>query len=417
MQPKRVYASSVASRFGPFELQRMLGRGGMAEAYIACRQGAPDHPLVIKRIRADFAGRKEYLRRFILEAQIASRLVHPNLVRFREFGRVGECHYIVMEKVSGHSLHRVLQASFHRGLRLPALAALQLGIGILSGLAAMHRVRDDDGHPRPFLHRDVTPANIIIDRSGTPILIDFGIAKDINGPSITLPGQVIGTARYMAPEHRRAEYTDARADVFSASVVLFELLVGRHPWPPLQGMKELLRTTFDPPEIPEDLRLKLPQVALDLILRGLQCQREDRFSDAEDMRSAFAKKLATPHQASTSAASEEVLDFIDGLNLPLDEALTGPVIDIDPPVGTDQVVFWSADGALQTEGEPPSSPPQDTAVLTIPPLPPARGLSISLTEAKEKAFGRPIAHLFALSLTSVTGFILGLLLFRSYFSE
>lgn len=390
----------------------------MAEAFLVTRQDRSERRstgpvdarripperelLVLKRIRPDFAHEEAYLRRFVLEAQVASRLEHPNLVRFREFGRVGLCHYIVMEFVRGHSLHRILEKSFEVGVRLPPEAALYLGTGLLDGLSAMHRVRDDDGAPRPMLHRDVTPSNVIVNLDGDPVIIDFGIAKDVNGPAITLPGQVIGTARYMAPEHRRCEYIDARADVFSASVVLFELVVGRHPWPPLKGMKELLRTTFDPPEIPAELFEILPRGILDVIGKGLRCQSEDRWADAEDMRAALKRAAAGWLDPERGRAA--VRAFVDALELPLDEALTRPVIDIEPVKADRAEVMWTASGKIEPRSVPSAAldtGPLDASVLTIPPLPPRRDIGVDFSEAEAAALGNPLARLIPWALAGI----------------
>lgn len=379
----------------------MLGRGGMAEAFLARRREDAEVPVVLKRIRPDFAHSEAYLRRFVLEAQVASRLVHPNLVRFREFGRVGECHYIVMDHVRGHSLHRLFEKSFPRSLRLSPNAALHLGTGLLEGLSAMHKVLDDDGKPRPMLHRDVTPGNIIVDLEGDPVLIDFGIAKDVNGPSITLPGQVIGTARYMAPEHRRAEYIDPRADVFSASVVLYELLVGQHPWPPLKGMRELLRTAFDPPEIPAEVRQELPDSVLSVVFRGLACAPEDRWADAEEMARALRRAIPKPDPELGRSA---VRAWVDHLALPVDEALTRPVIDLQPPEGDDEEVMWSSCGRVArgpVTNESADAIAARSAVLTIPPLPPRRDEGVDLDEATAAAFGRTPHSVVPLALAGL----------------
>lgn len=384
---------AVSVSFGPFQLERMLGRGGMAEAFLAHRVDRPDDRVVLKRIRPDFAHSDAYLRRFVLEAQVASRLDHPGLVAFREFGRVGECHYIVMQQVTGHSLHRLLEASFDRGRRLPLEAALTVGVRILDALAVMHRLVDETGAPRPMLHRDVTPANIILTHQGRPVLIDFGIAKDVNGPSITLPGQVVGTARYMAPEHRRAEAVDPRADVFAASMVLFELLLGRHPWPPLVGMKELLRTTFDPPELKEE-DAAVPAPVLAAILRGLACAREERWSDAASLREALLQGLGRPLDVRAGAA--QARGWVNGLELAPDESLGRPVVDFAPVDGGTEV-YWRSDGSISRGPEDleptlrgPAVALGDASVLTLPPLPPRRpDVDLDLDAATTAALGAP----------------------------
>lgn len=382
----------MPGRFGPFRLERLLGRGGMAEAFLAVRPEQPAERLVVKRVRADFAYNPAYLKRLVLEAQVASRLAHPNLVRLREFGRVGDCHYIEMDQIRGHSLHRLVERSFDIGFQWSVEAALHLGMGMLEGLAAMHRVRDDDGHPRPMLHRDVTPANVIIGLNGDPVIIDFGIAKDVNGPSITLPGQVIGTMRYMAPEHRRCEYIDPRADVFSVSVVLFELLTGQHPWPPLVGMKELLRTSFDPPRISPEAAARIPPPVLDGVMKGLACAAEDRWADAEEMRAALA-----PYRAPVASGRAAVHGEIAHLDLPRDEELTTPVVDLMPEDDDEREVMWTADGVVlglcpsERPDELEKLPTGNIAVLDIPPLPPRRDEGVSFEAAERAALRSPWA--------------------------
>lgn len=383
-------------RFGPFEIVRLLGRGGMAEAFVARR--ADDHhaePLVVKRIRPDHAQREEYHRRFVLEAQVASRLAHPNLVRFVEFGQVGPAQYLAMEMVRGRSLHRLLDHLFLREEPPPVEVAISIGAGVLSGLAEMHAVTDENGQSRPMLHRDVTPANVILATDGRPVIIDFGITKDLFGPSLTLPGKVIGTARYMAPEHRRAEYLDPRADVFSASVILAELLLGRHPWPPLSSIKELLRVSFDPPELTDAERTRLSPELIEVLFQGLDCDRERRFVDARAMLEALRALPIYP-----SDGEQQVATWAQGLGVPLDEELVEPVVDLLPtgaPTDT-----------------PPASPPagsgeaQGAQVLALPPLPPRRDSSLgsvgTLDLVAEAAV--PSRRMWAWSLLGLGGVVL-----------
>lgn len=359
----------------------MLGRGGMAEAYLASRETSPRAKLVVKRIRYDKVCSDEYHKRFVLEAQVASRLTHRNLVRFQEFGCIEDHPYIVMDQVRGYGLERILRVCFERRRRLPTLVAIAIGLGVLDGLSAMHRVQDDIGRPRPFLHRDVTPSNIIINLDGEPVIIDFGIAKDINGPAITLPGQVIGTSRYMSPEHRRAEYTDARADVFSASVVLFELLTGQHPWPPLEGIKELLRTTFDPPEISSELCRNIGTDIMNVVFRGLSCQPERRFVDAQAMRQALLKLCPA---AATSEAKEEVRAYVSKLSIPMDEELANPIETASEATLPSMLTQWTT----ESSAGPNPTPSKPTGPLNLPPLPPARTLGVSFEELESLALGR-----------------------------
>ena len=398
----------MSEPFGSFELLRLLGRGGMAEAFIAQHRVQVDAgPLVLKRIRPDFAHNDEYLRRFVLEAQVASRLDHPNLAHFKEFGRVGRCHYLAMDMVRGRSLHRLLEVVFMRQEPPPLTVAMTLGAGILDGLAAMHAVKDERGRPRPMLHRDVTPSNVIVAEDGRPVIIDFGITKDVMGPAITLPGKVIGTARYMSPEHRKAEFIDTRADVFSASVILFELLAGRHPWPPLSTMKELLRVTFDPPEVSDAMRGRVPADIIEVVLRGVANDPKDRFDDAAHMRDAL---FACRSCAGLVGAEHlhEVVAWVDSLRLPRDEDLSRPVVDLAEADGEEEVM-WTSSGGLSTDevrAEDPTLAPSQP--LAVPPLPPPRAAALAEAGGGEDldldaAFGGfPLAKVVGVAVALLT---------------
>jgi len=342
----------------------------MAEAFLATTTNGGESPFVLKRIRPDRADSREYQKRFLLEAQVVSRVVDDNLVRFREFGRVGDCYYLTMNQVRGFSLHRLFEPIFRRGAHPPLAVAAHLGRGVLHGLAALHGVTDEEGRPRPMVHRDVTPKNVIVSVDGEAVLIDFGITKDMYGPSITLPGQLIGTARYMAPEHRRAEFIDTRADVFSASVILYELFAGDHPWPPDSNVRELLKEYFEPPEIPADVRERVPDDVLAVIVKGLACEPDERWDDATQMARALERSSAYE----VDSGPEAVVRWLEASELQLDEELSRPVIDVAKPVEEEAEVFWTNVGTLSSKRSSGPAPAHSEAseVLAIPPLPPRR---------------------------------------------
>lgn len=363
---------AVSAAFGPFDLLRLLGRGGMGEVFLARRRDQPEAgEVVLKRLRPELAETPEYKKRLLFEAQVASRLQHPNLVRFLEFGRVGQCDYLVMDHVAGFSLKRLIDRALDNDEPPPRPIALSIAEGILQGLAAMHSVVDETGAVRPILHRDVTPANVIVTHSGTPVLIDFGIAKDVLGPAITQMGKVIGTVRYMAPEHRKAEFIDPSADVFSASMILFEMFAARHPWPPLFGMRELLRTVFDPPELDDVIRARVGERLLPVLLKGLECDARKRYPDAATMLAALRAtgELGAPPEESLHA-------WVESAELEADEKLEGMVVDApsDAALGPGESRYWDHKGRVQEEAPPLR--PMDTIPpshpLTIPPLPPRR---------------------------------------------
>lgn len=368
--------------FGPFVLTRLIGRGGMAEVFLAARRDEEaEGPLVLKRLRPEVAHDEEYTRRLRFEAQVASRLSHENLVKLLEFGRVGDCHYLVMEQVKGWSLKRLMDSVIEADRPPPLSVSVGIARGILAGLRAMHDAKDDAGASRPFLHRDITPGNVIIDHRGRAVLIDFGIAKDMFGPAITRIGRIVGTARYMAPEHRMGQQCDPRADVFSASLIFFELLAGRFPWPHLSPTREILRTVFDPPEVTEVIAERIPADLRAVVWKGLACAADDRFKDAHEMLAALEATdsfaaLAPDLEAQTAA-------WVAQTALVSDEALDALVID-SAPSGTiaepeRKDLVWSPEGKLADHAsasavanELTTDDLPDANVLSIPPLPPRR---------------------------------------------
>jgi len=365
----------VGLAFGPFELTRLIGRGGMAEVFLAQRRDLAGSPeVVLKRLRPEVAADVEYSRRLALEAQLASRLSHPSIVKLLEYGRVGDCYYLAMEQVKGWSLRRLVELSMERDQPPPLGAALGIIEGILGGLSTMHAAKSDDGKPRPFLHRDVTPNNVIVDHTGRAVLIDYGIAKDVYGPSITVVGKVVGTSRYMAPEHRLSQRCTPRADVFSASRICFELITARPPWPLLSAHRELLRVVFDPPEVTPEIEGRLPEDIRAIVWRGLACNADERFLNATEMLEALQ---ASPTWADYGQdASAQVLAWIKKLEILPDEGLLGPVID-SAPARSGSGITWSPSGQL-SQDEPDvatsvriSQLPQ-ASVLSIPPLPPPK---------------------------------------------
>jgi serine/threonine protein kinase len=346
----------------------------MGEVFLAKRreeQGGT--PLVLKRLRPELAQTEEYRKRLVFEAQVASRLVHPNLVRMLEFGRVGDCDYLVMEHVAGFSLKRLLDRAIELDRPVPPNVAVTIGLGILRALAVMHDTRDEANKPRPILHRDVTPGNVIITHYGRPVMIDFGIAKDVLGPAITQVGKVIGTVRYMSPEHKKAEFLEPSADVFSASVILWELLTARPPWPPMPGARELLRTVFDPPEIDQTIRQRIPEDLMPVLLQGLECDANRRYQTAQAMVSAL-ESTSTVNRVEGTSRSDEVKGWITTMEIPADEELDGMVIDTQSSAGDVESRYWDHKGRVRAE-EPPRIPTDTippSEPISIPPLPPRR---------------------------------------------
>src|SRR5690242_18394225 len=232
---------------GKYEIRRALGRGAMGTVYEGW------DPIIARRVAiktvklpagADDTETREALTRFRHEAQAAGRLTHPNIVSVFDYGETDDLAYIVMEFVDGPTLKSLLD----KGERFELHAALAIMHDVLAGLAFSH------GHG--VVHRDVKPANVMLTSDGQAKLTDFGIAR-IESSSMTQAGTVLGTPAYMSPEQFTGQVVDARTDIYSAGVLLYQLLTGERPFDGSMSaiMHKALNTE---PPLPSQLNVASP---------------------------------------------------------------------------------------------------------------------------------------------------------------
>lgn len=215
---------------GPYRLLRPLGRGAMAEVYLAERVslGGFRHKVALKVVLPQFARDEAFLNLLSREAIIGSRLRHPNIVETLEFSAFDGLHFLVLEYVDGKTLEQMLLDAEGAGRQaLPTRVALEATAGVLHGLTYAHALKSDDGEPMGIVHRDLKPGNVMVSRHGAVKIMDFGIAR-AKGPTqrITRDGQVRGTPVYMAPEQVTGRPLDGRTDQYTVATVLYELLTG-----------------------------------------------------------------------------------------------------------------------------------------------------------------------------------------------
>jgi tRNA A-37 threonylcarbamoyl transferase component Bud32 len=220
--------------FAGYRLDRRLGAGGMAEVFLAHKAG-PDpigvqKQVAVKRLHADFALDPRFVQMFVEEARLVARLRHANIVALHDVGLEDGQLYLAMELVDGASLARIARLSEVDGRGLPAAVVAEIGIQVADALAHAHGLRDEAGKPLDIVHRDVSPQNILVDRTGMVKLADFGIARTSERMSQTATGVLKGKLPYVAPEQIRAEPYDHRVDLYALGVVLFELATGRPPF-------------------------------------------------------------------------------------------------------------------------------------------------------------------------------------------
>lgn len=274
---------------GPYELIQRIATGGMAEVYLARRAGPHGFQKVVavKRILPQLAQDSDFVAMFVDEARVCARLAHPNIVQVFDFGEQDGELYMAMEYVEGTTAARLVRAAASRGEEVPLEAAIHIALSILRGLDYAHSAKDDDGKPLALVHRDVSPGNVLIDRSGAVKLTDFGIARAAEFERRTDAGQLKGKLGYMSPEQVVGKELDARSDLFTAGIVLAELVMLR---PLFSGSSEIdvLMRIRDAdlgvldragPRIPDDLK--------SILLRAMTRERALRYPSA----AAFAEAL------------------------------------------------------------------------------------------------------------------------------
>jgi eukaryotic-like serine/threonine-protein kinase len=274
---------------GPYELIQRIATGGMAEVYLSRRAGPHGFQKVVavKRILPQLAQDTDFVAMFIDEARVCARLAHPNIVQVFDFGEHDGELYMAMEYVDGTTAARLVRAAASRGEDVPLDAAIYIVLSVLRGLDYAHNARDDENRPLALVHRDVSPGNVLIDRSGAVKLTDFGIARAAEIERRTDAGQLKGKLGYMSPEQVVGRELDARSDLFTAAIVLAELVMLR---PLFSGGSEIdvLMKIRDAdlqaidragPRVPDDLKT--------ILFRAMSRDRALRYPSA----AAFAEAL------------------------------------------------------------------------------------------------------------------------------
>ncbi|MGE0786458.1 MAG: serine/threonine-protein kinase [Sandaracinaceae bacterium] len=282
------------SDFGPYSILRPIAKGGMAELYLARQRGLEgvERTVVIKRILERYAHDDEFITMFLDEARLLAALSHPNIAQVFEIGRVEDSFYLAMEYVRGPTLGRLINAARERGATLPRREGLGVGLAIAEALKYVHSRRDEVGRPLNIVHRDLNPANVLVSYDGAVKLIDFGIAKAATKVYETRTGVIKGTYGYIAPEQLVGDTpVDRRADVFALGILLYEIVVGQHPYDVSDEPNLIDRILEARYRRPRDIRGDVPRDLDELIARCLSPLPEGRPQDLAEVIDALSRHL------------------------------------------------------------------------------------------------------------------------------
>lgn len=265
-----------------YEIIEKIGNGGMATVYKATDKVLKRN-VAVKILRDEFTTDDEFIKRFEVEAQSAARLTHPNIVSIYDVGVDGNLYYIVMELIQGKTLKEIIVKE--KG-PLPWKWSINVSIQIASALEMAHR--------NNIIHRDIKPHNIIIIEDGVAKVTDFGIAKAVSNSTITAFGTTIGSVHYFSPEHARGGFTDAKSDLYSLGVVMYEMVTGRVPFDADTPVSVALKHMQEEPVEPIELNPNLPIAVNKIIMRALQKDTTLRYQTASEMLVDLKKSLKDP---------------------------------------------------------------------------------------------------------------------------
>ncbi|MEM1032889.1 MAG: serine/threonine-protein kinase [Myxococcota bacterium] len=276
-----------------YVLRSLAGRGGMAEVWRAEQRGAAGfhRPVGLKRILPQFAAKENFVKMFIEEARVCAQLMHPNIIQIYDFGFERGTYFLVMEWVEGINLARFFTAYRERDLTPPWPILTAIAIESLKALSAAHERLDASGAATPVIHRDVTPANILIGLNGVVKLSDFGLARAMDRSRLTDPDVIKGKIAYLSPELTHGAEASPQSDVYALGVTLWQGLTNQKLFAGDNNAEVFMAARkADIPRL-ADLRPDLPGDFTAAIDRALARDLDARWSTAAEMRATLTRLL------------------------------------------------------------------------------------------------------------------------------
>lgn len=276
-----------------YEILEKIGNGGMATVYKA-KCHVLNRFVAVKVLKEEFTTDEEFIRRFNIEAQSAAGLTHPNIVSVYDVGHEDNIYYIVMELIQGKTLKEIINED---GV-LPWKWSVNIAIQVASALEMAHK--------NNIVHRDIKPHNIIITEDGIAKVTDFGIAKAVSNSTITAFGTTIGSVHYFSPEHARGGYTDAKSDIYSLGVVMYEMLTGRVPFDADTPVSIALKHMQEKPIEPIKLNPSIPLAVNKIIMKAMEKEPSLRYQNATEMLKDLSMALKDPEGEFVKSNAEKL---------------------------------------------------------------------------------------------------------------
>ena len=326
----------VPPRLGPYELIQRIATGGMAEVYLARRAGPHGFQKIVavKRILPQLARDHDFVAMFVDEARVCARLGHPNIVQVFDFGEHDGELYMAMEYVDGTTGARLIRAAASQSEDVPLDVAIHVTLSVLRGLEYAHNAKDDEGRPLHLVHRDVSPGNVLIDRSGAVKLTDFGIARAAEVEPRTEAGQLKGKLGYMSPEQVVGRDLDARSDLFTLGIVFAELVMLRPLFAGGSELDVLMRIRDADLSALDRSASRVPDDVRNVLYRALTKDPLLRYPSAtafaEAIEEIVRRRRLQVGPAKLAAWVEKLGLLADGV--PIDEAVTSESGRIDTAV-------------------------------------------------------------------------------------
>ena len=317
------------ARIGPYELIERVGIGGMAEVFKALQPGEEgfERVIAVKRILPAIAADTDFVKMFIDEAKIAVQLQHPNIAQIYDLGRDGGDLYIALEYVPGHDMGAVVKRQAERGRLLPLSFVVYVVGKICEALQYAHFASAPGGHALNFIHRDISPQNILVSIEGAVKVIDFGLAKAAGRLVTTQSGVVKGKLAYLSSEQARGEDIDHRSDIFSLGTCLYEWLTGERLFLRKNDPETVI--AVQRAEVPplRAVRPELPSALQNIVRRALQPDPAHRYQTAQEMQDEL---MAFAFDAGMAVRRRTIIDVYKGL-FPEDAPSVSVVVPAEAP--------------------------------------------------------------------------------------